>query len=294
MHLFDQVKLGVSDRERKGLTNNQPCVQLGARVALADRRFVLDDHVGSVTKALLFEQAELLADTLAHVRLPTETFWLEWRDYDLEGGKAFPDPRVGMLVEAAEGARSGEFTLVWERRHAAPEVTPTRFFFDLDMPMSPARGWFMAKHENEALDRVCQHIRIECTGSTGRKNGNAWTDQTVAQAAWMAGPFMFAFSMLLLRSGEVTEHDCSRERLNAARAARGAPALLDHTELRLTKPQVAGTRGSSSFNSAGVRLHHVRGHLVRRGAAVFWRRAHLRGDAAVVGSGEPRFTRVRL
>jgi hypothetical protein len=36
---------------------------------------------------------------------------------------------------------------------------------------------------------------------------------------------------------------------------------------------------TSESGRLSPRLHHVRGHIVRRGASVFWRSPHMRGSA---------------
>ena len=71
-------------------------------------------------------------------------------------------------------------------------------------------------------------------------------------------------------------------RVNAARARLGKQLLLDHIEVRA--PIFANS--SPSFRPQaemttrrGPRLHHVRGHLVRRANQLFWRVPHLRGSA---------------
>lgn len=290
MHLFDQVKA----RETAGGSWGGP-VQLGARVAMADRRFVLDDHVGSLVKTLVIEQPDLVAECLDMIRLPAETFWLEWRDYDLDEKRPFDEPRIGLLVETDAGGRSGEMTLIWEGPGVAPEITPARFAFGLDDAMPPpGSDWYAMEHSCAAIDLLCRHFRMRPASNCGVGAGR-WTVKAIADAAWLAGPFMIAFSLLLLRSGEIVEREFSRSKLNRSREARGRSSLLDYTEMRIASPEPLPSLGNAAqTDMRNVRLHHVRGHLVRRGGAIFWRKAHLRGDAAAICRQEQRFTRVRL
>ena len=289
MHLFDQVKSGVTMPPHLAGP-----IQLGARIALADRRFVLDDQVCSLAKSLVIDQADLLADCLDLVRLPAESFWLEWRDYDLDGQRSYDEPRVGLLVEADESGRTGEMTLVWERPGGPPEVTPTCLAFDLDHALAPDPKWFGMTHQDPSIDLLCRHFRARRT-QPSPAGSKGWTDHLVAQASWLAGPLMFAFSVLLLRSGEIAQREFSRGKLNKARVSRGRTALLDYTEMRISRPEIARDMAHTSLTGhVGVRLHHVRGHLVRRGSAIFWRRAHMRGEAALALPDERRFTRVRM
>jgi hypothetical protein len=71
------------------------------------------------------------------------------------------------------------------------------------------------------------------------------------------------------------------ERLNRARAKAGKARLLDQIEVLsplLPEYQPCNLNSPHSGRRAS-RLHHVRGHLVRRGSRIFWRVPHLRGSA---------------
>jgi hypothetical protein len=68
--------------------------------------------------------------------------------------------------------------------------------------------------------------------------------------------------------------------LNRARFQRGKKPLLEHVEIRLPwdkRPE--GVYGKGGSTRSSPRFHHVRGHIVRRGQAVFWRSPHMRGSA---------------
>jgi hypothetical protein len=71
------------------------------------------------------------------------------------------------------------------------------------------------------------------------------------------------------------------ERLNKARARSGKAALLQQIEVFAPLlPECSSFGGNGSEPSRrSRRLHHVRGHLVRRGDKLFWRVPHLRGNA---------------
>jgi hypothetical protein len=94
-------------------------------------------------------------------------------------------------------------------------------------------------------------------------------------------PVLLAFLMLLgIRSG-VSLHPKDYTRLNRSRAKAGRTMLLDHVEVRSPLPAPHHFIDASGANLAGRarRLHHVRGHLVRRGNTIFWRIPHLRGSS---------------
>jgi hypothetical protein len=69
------------------------------------------------------------------------------------------------------------------------------------------------------------------------------------------------------------------ERLNRARAKSGKARLLDQIEVFSPLLPEYQPSNDSSFGVSrrASRLHHVRGHLVRRGSQIFWRVPHLRG-----------------
>jgi hypothetical protein len=71
------------------------------------------------------------------------------------------------------------------------------------------------------------------------------------------------------------------ERLNRARQKAGKTALLDHIYIRAPLlPEYAEQQRLDQLSTRrGPRLHHVRGHLVRRDHQLFWRVPHLRGNA---------------
>jgi hypothetical protein len=71
------------------------------------------------------------------------------------------------------------------------------------------------------------------------------------------------------------------ERLNKARARSGKAALLEQIEVfaPILSEYKCGSDRASEASRRTRRLHHVRGHLVRRGSTLFWRVPHLRGNA---------------
>jgi hypothetical protein len=95
-------------------------------------------------------------------------------------------------------------------------------------------------------------------------------------------PLLLAFFLLLNAKGATRPVPVQREQLNRKRSAKKRPPLLDHIEVHATLPaQTAGFLDAEAGPIARrpPRLHHVRGHLVRRENRVFWRTPHLRGSA---------------
>jgi hypothetical protein len=71
------------------------------------------------------------------------------------------------------------------------------------------------------------------------------------------------------------------DRLNRSRIRAGKTPLLDHIEVLspVLLDSSAGGHNGAALARRAPRLHHVRGHLVRRGSQLSWRVPHLRGNA---------------
>jgi hypothetical protein len=95
-------------------------------------------------------------------------------------------------------------------------------------------------------------------------------------------PVLLAFFLLLMTRDGLPQRATQLARLNAARLARGRMPLAEHIEV--SAPLLAPYRESQIERvAAGTRrhprLHHVRGHLVRRNDRLIWRVPHLRGKS---------------
>jgi hypothetical protein len=99
----------------------------------------------------------------------------------------------------------------------------------------------------------------------------------------LAVPVLLAFFLLLMTRDGLPQRPTQLDRLNRARVARGRAPLAEHIEV--SAPLLPPYRESQIERaSAGARrhprLHHVRGHLVRRNDRLIWRVPHLRGKTA--------------
>jgi hypothetical protein len=94
-------------------------------------------------------------------------------------------------------------------------------------------------------------------------------------------PVVLAFFLLLGTRPSLPRRPLMLERLNRARSKLGKARLLDQIEVfsPLVPEYRPSSGGASSISRRASRLHHVRGHLVRRGSQIFWRVPHLRGSA---------------
>jgi hypothetical protein len=94
-------------------------------------------------------------------------------------------------------------------------------------------------------------------------------------------PVMLVFFLLLATRSGLPRHPQTFPRLNRARLKRGKVPLLEHIAVTcplLPSQPEAGSEGLRG-SRCSPRLHHVRGHLFRRGCELYWRVPHLRGNA---------------
>jgi hypothetical protein len=94
-------------------------------------------------------------------------------------------------------------------------------------------------------------------------------------------PLLLAFFLLLNARGATRHESIARAALNRKRLARVRAPLLDHIEVHASLPMSSLAADGAAIDGSRrpSRLHHVRGHLVRREDRVFWRTSHLRGNA---------------
>ena len=104
-------------------------------------------------------------------------------------------------------------------------------------------------------------------------------DRCLATVAWDM-PMLFGFFLLLGCRDGVRRVPVDQGSLNRERRRRGRAPLLDHIEVSasMRASSFAGAHGDAAGQRRCPRLHHVRGHLVRRANQVFWRIPHLRGS----------------
>ena len=92
---------------------------------------------------------------------------------------------------------------------------------------------------------------------------------------------MLAFLLLLSAKDATRLLPVSRAAINRKRLANGRAPLLDHIEVNASLDAVSTPESAGELSGRqSPRLHHVRGHLVRRENRVFWRVPHLRGSGS--------------
>jgi hypothetical protein len=283
-----------------------------SRVTDCPLRFVLGDDLTRACAELAFADGARLAGCLDLLRVPARCMWIEWNDevhkrviYET-GSAADYDAassgrRVGVLLEGSPDGYGAVTRTFWAAADdACSEVTlsPLETHFDLrgefagasDVP-SILSGGFAAigQRDDAAMDCLFDHVRFRFDASWAAYYRAAATDprtqRDVVHSSLAAiardPPLILAFMLLLSAKDATRRIPVSRAAINRKRQAHGRAPLLDHIEVRASlEPLREADSGFESLGRQSPRLHHVRGHLVRRDNRVFWRVPHLRGSAA--------------
>jgi len=135
--------------------------------------------------------------------------------------------------------------------------------------------------------RRCFRFRFERSWQDYYDSAQLTSEQAAAVSRHALGtiaidiPVVSAFFLLLATRPGLPRRPLMLERINRARSKSGKARLLDQIEVcspLLPEYRPSGD-GSPAVGRRPSRLHHVRGHLVRRGSQIFWRVPHLRGSA---------------
>jgi hypothetical protein len=269
-------------------------------------RYVLSDELVRCATQLAFAEGDRLSACLDLIRVPSRSVWVEWADaprrlalaeiptlaVQLRDGAQ----RGGALVTAVPDCRSGHIRTFWSMRDQTAYLSPIVTEFNLDgaPELSRPKGstaWrgdvLLTLQDEPAIDELLAHLRFHFDDEwaayyRARCRTGDIKDQVVrASLGGVAfdAPMLLAFFLLLGATNFLPRHRVGLRRLNRARQHAGKPLLLEHIEVAapLHSPPSSGPATGGSARS-GPRLHHVRGHIVRRGATVFWRSPHLRGS----------------
>jgi len=251
-------------------------------------RYVLDDEVYVQCMHVVTQWPDLLDPGDALLRLPVDRLWLEWTE---PAAAIFPGEkpqRCGVFVTSEPGGRRGRVESFWRHPEYGVERAQVCIEFDLDHPIEhrqDGRAFFPVPQEECLVPALHGHavLRVydewlayfRATRDGIRKLG-AIVDGCARQVRSDL-PIILAFCRLL-RARATDEKCVERAALNRVRARRGHAVLLDHVEVGM---RIGGGAGggepSGQRTRAAARLHLVRGHLVHRNGALFWRSAHMRG-----------------
>lgn len=264
---------------------------------LADcpHRYALGDDAARAVAEEAFGGGKVIAEAVDIIRMPGETVWLEWWETpELYGNRddAATRRQVGLLVEADETLHRGSITSFWKTVGTAVMLSPGRVVFDLDA--APSGGNRLATSEaGHPVNALFENARLTIDrewvayySSSGAGNSPGLHSAILAQVAPDL-PMAASFAMLMMATDVFERRTLNLDKLNRQRNKVGKPRLSEMTELLLRWGSSDAGRGARQSSGPDMRLHHVRGHLVRRLDRVFWRRPHLRG------SGLPMPTPIR-
>jgi len=301
----------VENTKDKGLTYLSGAATFAKDVAECPTRYVLCDDLVRLCTALCYSKGARTLKCADLLHVPAERVWLEWceapwiAELQYYGFKKSADckdasGRRGALVHASADGRRGSIKTFWSNGETEFDVLASSMeaYFDFDTqtgeePIAPDASdrptiTVIDSTMNKAdILRRCFRFRYEQTWTDYYSKAQLSPLQRDAVARHALGtiaiaiPVILAFFLLLTTRPGLPRRPLMLERLNQARRKAGKVPLLDHIEVSapiLSEYRPAG-RNPSGHHRLAPRLHHVRGHLVRRGSQLFWRVPHLRGNA---------------
>jgi hypothetical protein len=274
-------------------------------------RYVLSDELTSLCTALAYSKgaSTLACADLLHV--PAECVWVEWTDAPWRNELArygFKSPVDspssgwrGVYIQSTPQGRRGLSRTFWANGDSELHVLSSSMeaYFDFDTREGEDPEVFgrqqrssICVSDNAVGDadilRRCFRFRFEHSWQDYYDRAQLTSVQATALSHHALGtiaidiPVLLAFFLLLATRPGLPRRPLMLERLNKARARSGKAPLLEQIEVfapLLPEYQSGGCSNGSGASRRSRRLHHVRGHLVRRGSKLFWRVPHLRGSA---------------
>lgn len=274
-----------------------------AEMSSCPLRFVLGDDLTRGSAELAFADGARLAGCLDLLHMPASHLWIEWNDevhrrviHETRSALRFESAaagrKAGVLLRASKDGLRAVARTFWldaDREDAEVTLSPLETHFDLRGEFAQTGDLIHATHDgNPATAALLDHIRFRFDDAWADYYRSAGADaefkrrlivDSIDAVAWDA-PLVLAFLLLLSAKDATRWMPVSRGVINRKRAALGRAPLLDHIEVNacLNQSSAPASTGEGSGRQS-PRLHHVRGHLVRREQQIFWRVAHLRGSA---------------
>ena len=280
-------------------------------VADCPLRLVLSDSLTQLCTSLAYSDGDRLADCLDLIHVPATRLWVEWPDEPRReavaagigqppgAGGSDAAIRAGSYLCADSSGRRGWLRTFWAGTDEASEVclAPLITRFDLDAPVRHAGslaavfagGSAQLRIDNRALDGLLGCVQFsfdEAWAGYYRDACASPAEQERVLRSSLASvgtdlPVLLALFLLMSSKLQLPERRVDLGRLNRRRARDGRPPLLEHIEVSAPLfPAESHTPLPAGDGRRPPRLHHVRGHLVRRFEHVYWRVPHLRGHAA--------------
>ena len=300
----------VASKKDGAVTHLNSASAFSQEIGSCATRYVLSDELTRLCTALAYSKgaSTLACADLLHV--PAERVWVEWTEAPWRnelaryGFKGSADPslqgRRGAFIQSGPEGRGGLLRTFWASDESEMSVLASSMeaYFDFDAqhgedpevfgpgPQSSMCVWDEAVGDADILRR-CFRFRFERSWQNYYEKARLTPEQAAALAHHALGsiaidiPVLLAFFLLLAARPGLPRRPLMLERLNKARAKAGKTALLEQIEVfaPLLPEYRFGGAGASGALRRSPRLHHVRGHLVRRGSKLLWRVPHLRGSA---------------
>jgi hypothetical protein len=282
------------------------------RVVNSSLRFVLSDTLTRLCGDLAYSKGARTLPCADLLHVPAEDLWIEWCNEPWQGTLetyGFPAPaqqhawqrggRRGALIHSSCDGRRGRVRTLWSGA-TEPEVlaSSVEAYFDFDTQegeepsapdeeAGPPMQVYDSASRGEDLLARCFRFRYERTWWAYYCKAPLSAAERTAIMRHVLGtiaidiPIVLAFLLLLASRANLPRRYQEFDRLNHLRLKSGKTPLLDHIEVHA--PLLPEYRPYGCAQQPGIRrsprLHHVRGHLVRRGSSLFWRVPHLRGSA---------------
>jgi hypothetical protein len=271
-------------------------------------RLVLADDLIQYTIQLAYAEGERLTGCLDLIHVPAQQLWLEWLEATRQSTLSempactstpcYSVRRTGVLIVADAAGRAGTMRTFWSTQNEQVYSAALLTDFDLDRAIRPAldigavfsgAAFGAVMPVEAALDELLSHVCFRLDPAwvnyyraaelTERQQSVVLREVLGTMAFDM--PMILALFLLFAAKDGLQRRAADLERLNRARRCSGKRPLLEHIEVRA--PIAVSYQGPSSHPAntnrrRAPRLHHVRGHIVRRGDRVFWRLPHLRGS----------------
>jgi hypothetical protein len=272
-------------------------------------RLVLADDLIQYTTRLAYAEGERVSGCLDLIHVPAQQLWLEWleatRQSTLREMPVYASTpccsvrRTGVLIAADPAGRAGTMRTFWSTQSEQVYSAALLTDFDLDRVVRPTldigavfdgAAFGVGMPSEAVLDELLSHVcfRLDPAWVSYYRAANLTESQQFQVLREVLGtmafdmPMILALFLLFAAKDGLQRRAADLARLNRARCCSGKRALLEHIEVRA--PIAASDRrpvplAANANRRRGPRLHHVRGHIVRRGTSVFWRLPHLRGSA---------------
>ncbi|HEV7613951.1 MAG TPA: hypothetical protein VGO37_18875 [Steroidobacteraceae bacterium] len=287
--------------------------QYAASVANCPLRFVLGDDLTRASAELAFADGARLAGCLDLLRVPATRLWVEWNDEvhkkvicEAESATEYDSGAlgraVGVFLRGTSDGLSAVARTFWADGGAQDSdviISPIETHIDLRarfeeavnvQPMLSGGLAAILDGRDQAMSTLLECVRFrfddEWAAYYRAAAIDADTQRHIVHSSLAAvardPPLLLAFFLLLSANNATRSMPISRSIINRKRHARGHGGLLDHIEVHasLDASSVASAHEELDTTRRSPRLHHVRGHLVRRDNCIFWRTPHLRGSAS--------------